>query len=182
MNNSCSSRLILVTGGAASGKSVLGERICRDCGGRLLYVAAMKPQGDEAAKRIRQHRELRDGKGFETLECYENLSQASFAGRYRAALLEDTGNLTANELFDNGKTPRQAVDEILDGVGHLMCHANTVVVVGNNVFSGRESGNGNLEDYGRCLGELHYWLAEQADVMAEAVCGIPLFWKGELAL
>lgn len=46
--------LVLVTGGAASGKSELAERIvCELAKGKpMLYVAAMETEGEEAQKRI----------------------------------------------------------------------------------------------------------------------------------
>ena len=55
--------LVLVTGGAASGKSELAERIvCELAKGKpMLYVAAMETEGEEAQKRIARHRALRAG-------------------------------------------------------------------------------------------------------------------------
>ena len=91
---------------------------------RLIYLATMfNDGGPEAAARIRRHRALRAEKGFETIEkpCgLETLlsdnriwkSQEGAAGEYPAApkgvsadlqggfiLLEDLGNLLANELY-----------------------------------------------------------------------------------
>ncbi len=67
--------LILVTGGAASGKSAHAERIlCRHSQpDSRLYVATMQPFGKNAEMRIARHRALRRGKGFDTAERYTDL-------------------------------------------------------------------------------------------------------------
>ena len=61
---------ILVTGGSASGKSSLAERLAVQGPPPWTYVATMRPWGAEARARIDRHRRLRRGRGFETLECY----------------------------------------------------------------------------------------------------------------
>ena len=63
--------MLLVCGGAASGKSAYAESmLCRLSGDApRIYLATMMPFGDEAASRIARHREQRAGAGFETREC-----------------------------------------------------------------------------------------------------------------
>ena len=80
---------------------------------RRFYIATMQPFGKEAQDRIRKHRVMRAEKGFETLECFtarsiRELSLPSGA----AVLLEDLGNLCANELFSEeaGDEPRLSAD------------------------------------------------------------------------
>ena len=68
----------LVTGGSASGKSEYAENLAAELsrGVSLYYIATMEPYGEEAGKRIRRHRRLREAKGFQTIECYRNIHQA----------------------------------------------------------------------------------------------------------
>ena len=47
---------ILVTGGSGSGKSEFAENIAMKLGGKMLYVATMKPYDDECLKRIERHK------------------------------------------------------------------------------------------------------------------------------
>ena len=92
--------LILVTGGAASGKSAHAERLLCECvPSSRLYLATMQPFGAAAQARIARHRALREGKGFETVECPLGLQNLSLSQRYDGILLEDLGNLLANEIF-----------------------------------------------------------------------------------
>ena len=68
----------------------------------------MQPYGAEGAQRIRRHLALRQGKGFETIEQYQNVSKAfdkvqtevvSHAAQNEkpVVLLECLSNLMANE-------------------------------------------------------------------------------------
>ena len=71
--------MLLVCGGAASGKSAYAESmLCRLSGSApRIYLATMMPYGDEAASRIARHRAQRAGAGFETRECPCGLSEVS---------------------------------------------------------------------------------------------------------
>lgn len=92
--------LIVITGGAGSGKSEHAERlICAAAPDTRLYLATMEPNGAAAQARIARHRALRQGKGFATVERTVDLGGLSLPIRYQGILLEDLGNLVANELF-----------------------------------------------------------------------------------
>ena len=60
--------LVLVAGGAASGKSEHAEKIVCARAHSKLYLATMQPFGKSARARIARHRKLREGKGFYTVE------------------------------------------------------------------------------------------------------------------
>ena len=64
-------KMILITGGSASGKSSYAEKeaVRLSEGGPLYYVAAMKPYGPKAQARISRHRRQRDGRGFISCEA-----------------------------------------------------------------------------------------------------------------
>ena len=53
----------------------------------------------ECAARVEKHRRMRAAKQFETVECPLHLDAVHLPAR-GTALLEDLGNLTANELYD----------------------------------------------------------------------------------
>ena len=110
--------LILITGASGSGKSEYAEKICCELAGsaKKYYIATMQPYGAEGTQRIRRHHALRQGKGFETIEQYQNVSKAfdkvqteavSHAAQNEkpVVLLECLSNLMANECFEEGGTP-----------------------------------------------------------------------------
>lgn len=164
---------ILVTGGAASGKSLHAERVlCEKTSGKRLYLATMEPRGAEAQARIERHRALRAGKGFDTVERPADLAGLQLSRQYDGILLEDLGNLLANTLFGCGKSPEEAVREILDGVQALENQCRVLVVVSNEIFSDGLRYDADTVRYMKALGRLHTALA--ADKSYESVCGILL--------
>ena len=114
----------LVIGAAASGKSAYAESLCLGHDGPRVYLATMEPFGEEGARRIARHRALREGKGFSTLERTRDVGAAvSGLPRGCTLLLEDVGNLVANELFAEGglspRDPDAAAREVLGGIERL---------------------------------------------------------------
>ena len=89
--------LTLVIGGSASGKSSFAERLAVQSGLPRYYVATMRVWDAESEKRVARHREMRREKRFETLECPLRLDELIVSER-GVILLEDMGNLVANEL------------------------------------------------------------------------------------
>ena len=128
--------LILVTGGAASGKSAHAERLlCEHAPSSRLYLATMQPFGAAAQARIARHRALRQGKGFETVECSTDLAGLTLPRHYDGILLEDLGNLLANERFAPNGAGDAAFGSILAGIAHLQDCCETLVVVTDEIFS-----------------------------------------------
>ena len=91
--------LTLVLGGAASGKSEYAESLVLRTTGPRWYLATMQIWDAECAARVEKHRKMRAAKQFETVECPLHLEKLRLPAR-GTALLEDLGNLAANELYD----------------------------------------------------------------------------------
>ena len=138
----------------------------------------MRPFGPEAAARIEKHRAQRAGRGFETVECYVNLLSAPVPPD-AAVLLEDVGNLCANELFDPEGSGDGAADAILCGVEALRRRCRALVIVSNEAASGGADYLGDTRKYLRVLGEVNRRLAALSDAVCEVVCGIADYYKGE---
>ena len=181
--------LVLVTGGAASGKSEyaedLAERLSEKSGGERTYMAAMRPGGEEAAARIRKHRKAREGKGFQTLELFGAEGEASkglleecipLCGK--TVLLEDLSNLLANLMFSGEGEPGEIVAGIRAFLTELRRSTEHLVVVTNEIFSDGVIYDEMTESFRRCLALLNRVLSAEADVVTEVVVGIPLIRKG----
>ncbi|MBQ9459051.1 MAG: bifunctional adenosylcobinamide kinase/adenosylcobinamide-phosphate guanylyltransferase [Oscillospiraceae bacterium] len=172
---------VLVAGGAASGKSAYAEELLCKLSGDVarVYLATMRPFGREAEARIAKHRAQRAGRGFQTAECYVNLMTARIPPG-AAVLLEDIGNLCANELYDPRGSGGGAADAIVRGVEALQKSCSALVIVSNEAASGGTDYAGDTLRYLRVLGEVNRRLAALADCVCEVACGIPDFYKGEL--
>lgn len=174
------------------------ERQIRICGKNLLwtcgqckkyYIATMQPYGAEGAQRIRRHHALRQGKGFETIEQYQNVSKAfdkvqtevvSHAAQNEkpVVLLECLSNLMANECFEEGGTP----DVVFSDCIQLYRQCRHLVIVTNEIFSDGCLYDNTTTDYITRLGRLNTQLVQEADCVAEVVYSIPVYWKGSYEL
>ena len=139
-------------GGAASGKSRYAEDLlCALSGeGPRIYLATMEAMDEESRARVRRHRALRQNKGFSTLECPRDLGGLTIPVG-SSVLLEDLGNLWANELFSpSGFDPDGALLRTAEGLVYL---------------------DG--------LARLHRLAAGRCGRVIEVVCGLPVIWKEE---
>ena len=169
--------LTLVVGGAASGKSEYAERLVLQTALPRYYLATMQVWDAECAARVEKHRRMRAEKQFETLECPLHLGTVHLPAR-GTALLEDLGNLTANELYDPAGAGEDAASTILDGLDRLAAQCEHLVVVSNEVFSGGANYVGDTDRYLKALAQVNNALAARADAVVRVVCGIPVYHKG----
>ena len=169
--------LILVSGGAGSGKSAFAESLVTASGlQNRVYLATMRVWDAESVRRVERHRQMRAGKGFATLECLENLAACPLPAGC-AALLEDLSNLTANEFFGEGGRAG-AFDRVLAGIEYAAARAALLVVVTNELFSDGMDYDPDTLAYLDVLARLNRAVARRADQVYEVVCGIPTPWKG----
>ena len=173
--------MILLTGGAACGKSAYGEELCLQAPLPRYYLAAMRPFGEEGRRRVQRHRRLRTGKGFQTIERYTDYAALRLPAGC-TALLECVGNLTANEMFDSNGQWRDPTEPVLNGVEALRQQCGLLVVVTNEVGSDGYPYPAGTAAYIEALGRINALLAARADRVVELVAGIPLTVKGVLTL
>ncbi len=175
--------MILVTGGSGSGKSEYAENriveLAKDCD--RYYIATMRVYDEEGKKRIARHRQMRNGKGFVTIEQQTDIKQAigkmqESCQDKRAALLECMSNLVANEMFADGKiTDKETVvKKIIAGMKQLKENTSQLVVVSNNVFEDGIVYDQTTMDYIEAIGQINVKLARMADEVVEVVVGIPI--------
>ena len=165
--------MILLTGGSACGKSAYAEELCCRSPLPRYYLAAMKPYGREGGRKIKRHRALRAGKGFETIERYTDYESLRLPRR-GAALLECIANLTANEMFDDDGKMSDPCPRVLAGVKALNGQCDLLVVVTNDVGSDIRVYEEGTAAYIRALGRINAALAAMADAVIEMAAGIPL--------
>lgn len=171
--------MILLTGGSACGKSSFAEGLCMKLPLPRFYIAAMQPYGPEGEERIRRHRRLRAGKGFETIERYTDLAGLRLPER-GTVLLECICNLTANEMFSTDGSFRDPCGDVLRGVAELAAQCGDLIVITNDVGGDELDYSEGTRAYIDAMGRINAALAQEADTVCELVCGIPLIVKGEL--
>lgn len=65
-------KLILITGGARSGKSTFAEKLAREYGDSILYIATSIPLDEEMKARIEKHKNRRPS-SWETVETFKDM-------------------------------------------------------------------------------------------------------------
>ena len=138
--------LTLVLGGAASGKSAYAESLVLKTGLPRYYLATMQVWDAECAARVEKHRKMRAQKQFETLECPLHLDRLALPDR-GTVLLEDLGNLVANELYSPGGAGKHTAEAVLAGLERLAAGCDHLIVVSNEVFSGGADYAGDTDQY-----------------------------------
>ncbi len=171
--------MILLIGGSGCGKSRFAEQLCQNGPGPRYYLAAMQPYGEEGEARIRKHRAMREGKGFETIERYTDYASLKLPSR-GTALLECIANLTANEMFDPEGNRSDPVSRVLDGVDAVDRQCGTLIVITNDVGSDGTEYDASTKAYIDAIGHINAELASRADTVIEMVAGIPIVLKGSL--
>lgn len=176
---------VVVTGGSGSGKSEYAEDVSvglfkKLSAEKLIYIATMRPFGQEAFERIEKHRNMRKGKGFVTAECYSEIVGIENILGYNldnsVVLLECMSNLTANEIFLEKN--ENAVSDIVAGIELISKKCAAFVIVTNEIFSDGVNYDKVTLNYIEALGKINCEIATIANTVVEVVCGIPIFIKG----
>jgi len=168
--------IAFVSGGSASGKSDLAEKICTALGGRRVYIATMPVYSDEDRKKVARHHALRADRGFETLEMPNRLSPVPADAD---VLLECLSTFTANRMF-SGETCEDWTEQLWSELQPLLRRPGHTVIVSADVAGDGIAYAEGTAAYCRTLTALGCRLCAEADLVAECVCGIPLVKKGAL--
>lgn len=171
--------LILLTGGSACGKSHYAETLCLQLPAPRYYIAAMRPYSKQMEEKIIQKRQLRQQRGFTaTFDRYTDLAGLTLPQR-GTVLLECLCNLTANEMFDADGNLTDPVQTVLSSVSALQRQCEHLLVVTNDTGSDSRTYDRATTAYVQALGRINACLAQQADLVYELVCGIPILLRGK---
>lgn len=173
-------RLVLVTGGARSGKSTYAEslaiRLCSDARSRT-YIATAQAFDDEMKERIRLHRERR-GDLFRTMEEPVELARAvGDACRSSSVVLVDCLTVwTSNLLFYEREDEVQRLLDVLSScVEGSPCD---IVLVTNETGMGIVPANELSRRFRDLAGIVNQRVASVATDVVFMVCGLPMAVKG----
>ncbi len=164
------------TGVSSSGKSEMAENFCMKLGEKRLYIATMRPYGDEAHSKIARHKDLRAGKGFDTVEEYRDVSKVN-AEQYDVVLLECISTLTANKMFEFNE--REVVAKITNDIKTLSERCKNLVVISSDVAGGIPNKSKQIENYIKAVSDVNIALGEMSDIFIESSFGIANILKGK---
>jgi adenosylcobinamide kinase/adenosylcobinamide-phosphate guanylyltransferase len=175
--------LILILGGARSGKSAYAERLARERGGQVLFVATATAGDEEMAARIAAHRAARPT-DWRTLEApTEVAARVAEAGDPASTIILDCLTLLVSNLLldhDGAGEPTvvRAVETEIDALlAQVDLGAATWIVVSNEVGMGLVPPYPLGRAYRDLLGRVNARIAARADRAYLLVAGLPLDLK-----
>ncbi|MES1164255.1 MAG: bifunctional adenosylcobinamide kinase/adenosylcobinamide-phosphate guanylyltransferase [Verrucomicrobiota bacterium] len=169
-------RLILVGGGARSGKSRFAVDLARAIGARRIFIATAEPLDDEMTRRISRHRAER-GRDFVTVEEPVDLAGAlDNAGGVADAdvdvILVDCMTLWVSNLLVRGGAEAD-LGAAFDGLGAALARRRVpVILVTNEVGFGLVPETPLGRAFRDAIGTLHQRLASRADEIHAAIMGV----------
>lgn len=177
-------KLVLITGGARSGKSSYALELAESLGERRLFVATCPSVDPEMSERVRRHKEERRGRGWETNECEVELDQVfENLGSQFDVILIDCLTLWVNNILYYFERKGQVVD---DHDIKRLCSSwlqaakkfpGTIICVSNEVGLGIVPDNSLARKYRDLVGTSNQFVGRNADEVALVSCGIPLYLK-----
>lgn len=180
------SKVILVTGGSRSGKSVIAEKKARELGDRsVLYLATAIPVDDDMKERIRVHQERRDSE-WGTYEGYRDLGEVVKSTSKSTILLDCVTVMITNILFEeevnfDKLTAREIEDfendvilELSNLIKGIRDADKTLVVVSNEVGMSIVPSYRLGRIFSDMAGKANQFIASMADEVYLVVSGIPV--------
>ncbi len=167
----------LILGGVRSGKSRLAEKLARESGLEVVYIATAQAQDTEMAARIAHHQKRRSAE-WQTVE--EPLALAAAIAAHASAgrcVLVDCLTLWLTNLLLHPVPelfPRERA-ALLDALCGL---PGRVILVSNETGMGIVPAGELSRRFNDEAGWLHQDLAERCDSVLLAVAGLPLILKG----
>lgn len=170
--------IILITGGARSGKSRHAQQLGESLPGKKLFIATCPVIDAEMGKRIERHRQDRQGAGWQTVEETINLAQALTANPAAEVVLIDCLTLWINNLLFTDAGNMLDEDAVSVQVSKLLaaCAARpgVVIMVTNEVGLGIVPENILARRYRDLVGRCNQEIAAIADKVIMSICGIPV--------
>ena len=108
--------VILVTGGARSGKSAYSETLAKSFNGSRVYIATCPVMDEEMARRVERHQQQRKNDGWTTVEEERDLSGVIRQSVHYDTILVDCLTLWINNLMYYAERAGAAIAAILESV------------------------------------------------------------------
>lgn len=173
-------KIVLITGGARSGKSRYAEERAREVGARLLYVATGEAKDEEMAQRIAEHKKRR-GNRWLTVEEPEKVAAAllKHRGEIDCAVVDCLTLWVSNVLLrQDEKAVTKKVEELIE---RLPLIDFQVFLVTNEIGSAIVPDNPLARSFRDLVGWVNQRVAQAADEVVLMVAGLPVIVKREEA-
>ena len=181
------SNIILVTGGARSGKSNFAESLCIKQNNNTAYIATSVAFDDEMKSRVKKHQESRP-KDWKTYEIYKDIDSIvkELDENYNTVIMDCVTLMVNNLMFTYGIEVDKATSDQLDELENYIRDQITklleavkktnlyFVIVSNEVGMGIVPENKLARIYGDFVGRANQLISKYSDEVYFVVSGIPM--------
>ncbi|MDM8336212.1 bifunctional adenosylcobinamide kinase/adenosylcobinamide-phosphate guanylyltransferase [Mediterranea massiliensis] len=167
-------QIILITGGARSGKSSYAEELALKLSEHPIYMATARIWDEEFRQRVQKHQERR-GPEWTNIEEDKYLSKYKVEGR--VVLIDCVTLWCTNFFFDHQSSVKEALDEAKQEFDLFTKQDATFIFVTNEIGLGGTSENLIQRKFTDMQGWMNQYIASKADKVTLMVCGIPVTVK-----
>lgn len=167
-------QIILITGGARSGKSSYAEELALKLSEHPTYMATARIWDEEFRQRVQKHQERR-GPEWTNIEEDKYLSKYKVEGR--VVLIDCVTLWCTNFFFDHQSSVKEALDEAKQEFDLFTKQDATFIFVTNEIGLGGTSENLIQRKFTDMQGWMNQYIASKADKVTLMVCGIPVTVK-----
>ena len=163
-------KIILITGGQRSGKSMKAEELALSLAERPVYLATAHIWDDEFALRVKKHQERR-GPQWTNIEEEKQLSRHDLTGR---VVVIDCVTLWLTNFFFENSDVEQTLETAKAEFDRFTAHDATYIFVTNEIGLGGVSDNVLQRRFTDLEGWMNQYIAARADEVILMVSGIPV--------
>ena len=167
-------KIILITGGARSGKSRYAEELALSLSPNPVYVATAHVWDEEFRERVKKHQERR-GPEWTNIEEEKQLSQHDLTGRVAVI---DCITLWCTNFFFELQDTEQSLNALKAEFDAFTAHDATFIFVTNEIGMGGVSENAVQRKFTDLQGWMNQYVASKADEVILMVSGIAVKVKG----
>lgn len=167
-------KVILITGGARSGKSRYAEELALSLSKNPVYVATAHVWDEEFRERVKKHQERR-GPEWTNIEEEMLLSRHDLTGRVAVI---DCITLWCTNYFFKMQEVDTALEALKAEFDKFTANDATYIFVTNEIGMGGVSDNAVQRKFTDLQGWMNQYVASKADEVILMVSGIPVKVKG----
>lgn len=164
-------RIILITGGARSGKSTHAEKLALSLSPNPVYLATARIWDEEFKQRVVRH-QARRGPEWTNIEEEKELSRHPLQGR--VVLIDCVTLWCTNFFFDLKSDTDQALVAAKEEFNRFTAQDATFIFVTNEIGMGGTSENEIQRKFTDMQGWMNQYIAAHADEVILMVSGIPV--------
>lgn len=165
-------KIIFVTGGQRSGKSIFAEGLALQMSEHPVYIATATVRDEEFRRRVDIHKERR-GDRWRTFECPVHVSDAKLTPE-DVALIDCVTLWATNVFFNFGESFEEALKFMQSELDRLLASGASFIFVTNEIGLGGTSANALQRAFTDLQGSINQLIASKADEAYMVVSGIPV--------